>query len=518
MQQNIISIMPIVDTPTKVRVAAYVRVSTNKEDQLNSFAAQYIHYKKMFENSSYEELIDVYSDEGISGTTSDKRDNFNRMLEDCEKGRIQKIYVKSVSRFGRNTAESLAHIRYLKTLGISVYFEKENLDTAIEETEFRLTMMEYHAQEESVSISKNVRLGEKYKMERGDYLLKVAPYGYERYERTLVVNEAEAIIVRRIYQDYTNGKSIRQIVNELNEENVPRKDAKTPWKVAIVTYILSNEKYIGDQMYLKRYRTDTFPFTRVRNHGEHEYYYVEESHQPIITKTVFDCAQKLRVSRVPKCITSTSEHSPFSGAIHCEECGKVFRVVNRKNSVQWACRTHHKNVADCPTMCIPEAEVVRAFIAMYNKIKANRKAIITPIISQLVTLKNRISTQSVEFTELDRQIMLINDQLALMAELKQKQLIDEETFRRKSNELNNSMSSLRSKRRLFLNNSQADVAIADMKRLASVIDKGPDRIDAFTEELFESLVEDIMVGTSDEIKFKLIGGLVLKEAIERTHR
>ena len=370
MQQNIISIMPIVDTPTKVRVAAYVRVSTNKEDQLNSFAAQYIHYKKMFENSSYEELIDVYSDEGISGTTSDKRDNFNRMLEDCEKGRIQKIYVKSVSRFGRNTAESLAHIRYLKTLGI----------------------------------------------------------------------------------------------------------------------------------------------------GEHEYYYIEESHQPIITKTVFDCAQKLRVSRVPKCITSTSEHSPFSGAIHCEECGKVFRVVNRKNSVQWACRTHHKNVADCPTMCIPEAEVVRAFIAMYNKIKANRKAIITPIISQLVTLKNRISTQSVEFTELDRKIMLINDQLALMAELKQKQLIDEETFRRKSNELNNSMSSLRSKRRLFLNNSQADVAIADMKRLASVIDKGPDRIDAFTEELFESLVEDIMVGTSDEIKFKLIGGLVLKEAIERTHR
>lgn len=518
MRQNIIPIMPIVENPTKVRVAAYVRVSTSKDDQLNSFAAQYIHYKKLFEDSTYEELIDIYSDEGISGTTTDKRDGFNRMLDDCEKGRIQKIYVKSISRFGRNTAESLAHIRYLKTLGISVFFEKENLDTSIEETEFRLTMMEYHAQEESISISKNVRLGEQYKMERGDYLLKVAPYGYERYERTLIVNEAEAVIVRRIYADYTSGKSTRQIANELNEENVPRKDPAVSWKRTAIEYILSNEKYIGDQMYLKRYRTDTFPFVRVRNHGEHVYYYIEETHQPIVTKTIFDYAQKLRTSRVPKCVTTASEYSPLSGAMHCGECGKVLRIVNRTKSVQWACRTHHKDASECPTMCVPDAEVIRAFIEMYNKLKANKKIIITPIINQLVTLKNRISAQSVEFAELDRQIMLVNDQLALIADLKQKQMIDEETFRRKSNELNSSMSSLRSKRRLFLNNSQADQAIADMKRLASIIDKGPDKIDELDEELFDSLVEDIIVDTSDEIKFKLIGGLVLKETIERTKR
>ena len=355
-------------------------------------------------------------------------------------------------------------------------------------------------------------------MERGDYLLKVAPYGYERYERTLIVNEAEAVIVRRIYADYTSGKSTRQIADELNEENVPRKDPTVAWKRTAVEYILSNEKYIGDQMYLKRYRTDTFPFVRVRNHGEHVYYYVEETHQPIVTKTIFEYAQKLRTSRVPKCVTTASEYTPLSGAIHCGECGKVFRIVNRAKSVQWACRTHHKNVAECPTKCVPEAEVIRAFTEMYNKLKANRKIIITPIINQLVTLKNRISAQSVEFAELDRQIMLVNDQLALIADLKQKQMIDEETFRRKSNELNNSMSSLRSKRRLFLNNSQADQAIADMKRLASIIDKGPDKIDGLDEELFDSLVEDIIVDTSDEIKFKLIGGLVLKETIERTKR
>ena len=390
MQQNIIQIKPIETIQNKVRVAAYVRVSTSKEDQLNSFAAQYLHYKKMFEDSSFEELIDVYVDEGISGTTTDKRNEFNRMIDDCERGRIQKIYVKSVSRFGRNTAESLAHIRYLKTLGISVFFEKENLDTAIEETEFRLTMMEYHAQEESISISKNVRIGEKYRMERGDYILKVAPYGYERYERTLVVNEAEAEIIKRIYQDYTSGKSIRQIVRDLNTEQIPRKDPTVPWKTAIVKYILTNEKYIGDQMYLKRYRTEDFPFKRVRNHGEHEYYYIEESHEPIISRTVFEYAQKLR--------------------------------------------------------------------------------------------------------------------------------IDEETYHRKSNELNNSMGSLRSKRRQFLNNSQADQAISEIKRLASLIDKGPDKIEELDEDLLDTLIEDINIDTSDEIKFKLVGGLVLKEHIERTHR
>lgn len=518
MRQTVITIPAIKEIRKKIRVAAYVRVSTSKEDQLNSFAAQYVHYTKLFEDSEFEELVDVYSDEGVSGTTTTHRDGFNRMLDDCEKGLIQKIYVKSVSRFGRNTTESISHIRYLKTLGISVYFEKENLDTAIEETEFRLTVMEYQAQEESISISKNVRIGERYKMEQGDYMLKVAPFGYERYERTLIVNEAEAVTVRRIYADYTSGKSIRRIVNELNEENVPRKNPDTPWRIAIVTYILTNEKYIGDQMYLKRYRTDTFPFTRVRNHGEHEYYYIEESHTPIISKAVFAYAQKLRTSRVPKCVTESSEYSPFSGAIHCGECGKVFRIVNRKNSVQWACRTHQKCESECPTMSVPESEVIRAFISMYNKLKMNKKIIITPIVNQLVTLKNRLSAQTLEFAELDRQIMLINDQISTITDLKQKQLIDEETFRRKINELNHSMSSLRSKRRLFLNNSQADRAIAEIKRLASVIDKGPKKITEFDEELFDSLVEDIVVDTSNEIKFKIIGGLVLKEAIERTHR
>lgn len=226
----------------------------------------------------------------------------------------------------------------------------------------------------------------------------------------------------------------------------------------------------------------------------------------------------LGVSRVPKCVNAEQKNTLLSGAIHCGVCGKICRIVNRKDTVQWACRTHQNDASTCPTMPVPEAEIIRAFTNMYNKLKTNKKVIITPIINQLVTLKNRISAQSLEYAEIDRQIMLINDQLALIADLKQKQMIDEETYHRKSNELNNSMGSLRSKRRQFLNNSQADQAISEIKRLASLIDKGPDKIEELDEDLLDTLIEDINIDTSDEIKFKLVGGLVLKEHIERTHR
>ncbi len=518
MQQEITCIAPIEFELIKRRSAVYTRVSTNKEDQQNSFAAQYIHYHKMLEESETDTLVEVYADEGITGTSTKKRDNFNRMIEDCRKGKIDRIYCKSVSRFGRNTAECIKIVRELKALGITVYFEKENLDTGIEENEFRLTMMEFQAQEESISISKNVRIGERYRMENGDYILKTAPYGYDRFERTIVVNEAEAVIVRRIFYDYTHGKSIRQIVRELNAEGVPRKNPGEKWKVNIVTYILSNEKYIGDQMYLKRYRTETFPFERIRNHGEHEYYYIEESHEPIIDRETFEYAQQLRKSRVPKCVTEESESSPLSGRIHCANCGKVFRIKNNPTGRIWACRTHQKDAKSCPTMPIPDSEITRAFIDMYNKLKLNKKVIIQPIITQLVTLKNSIASNSVDYANLDQRMMLINDQLAILTKLKKDKLMDEETFRRKSNELNNSLNSLRSQRRLFLNNSDADKAIAEIKKLSAILDKGPSKLSEFDEDLFNELIEDITADTTETIRFKIVGGLVLKEQIERVKR
>ena len=214
----------------------------------------------------------VYKDEGISGTTTKKRDAFNKLISDCEHGKIDRIYTKSISRFARNTTECLKYVRHLKNLGVTIYFEKENLDTANEETELRLTMLESHAQEESISISKNVRLGEQYRMENGEYLLKNTLYGYDLIDHKLVINQEEADIVRRIYRDFITGKSISQIYRELNDEKIPKNGMVGIWSRNGIVYILTNEKYIGDQMYRKRYRTETFPFKRMRNYGEVDAY------------------------------------------------------------------------------------------------------------------------------------------------------------------------------------------------------------------------------------------------------
>ena len=249
MQQQIITIAPLPVSEKKTRAAAYVRVSTNKDDQLNSFAAQYIHYKKLLEESISEELVDVYADEGISGTTTKERDAFNKLISDCEQGKIDRIYTKSISRFARNTTECLKYVRYLKSLGVTIYFEKENLDTANEETEFRLTMLESHAQEESISISKNVRLGEQYRMERGEYLLKNTLYGYDLIDHQLVINEEEAEVVRRIYRDYTTGKSLLQIIHELNEEQIPKHGVVGIWsRRSIPSNIRGLRKTFGESI------------------------------------------------------------------------------------------------------------------------------------------------------------------------------------------------------------------------------------------------------------------------------
>lgn len=518
MQPQITVINPIKESEKTIRAAAYVRVSTSKEDQLNSFAAQYIHYKKMIEESNSEELVDVYADEGISGTVTKNRDAFNRLMDDCEKGKINRIYTKSISRFARNTTECLKYIRLLKSLGITVFFEKENLDTANEETEFRLTLLESHAQEESISISKNVRMGEQYRMESGEYLLKNTLYGYDLVNHKLVINEAEAQIVRRIYSDYIAGKGVKRIYHELNDEQVPKSGKIGIWSRRCVEYILRNEKYIGDQLYRKRCRTETFPFKSKKNYGEVDSYYVEDSHPAIIDKATFEAAQALRLARRPKNADMISSPVPLSGKIKCAKCGSTFRQINIGETRYWGCGTYYNDTRRCDVKKIPESEIYSAFVTLYNKLKQNKKVILQPVVTQLVSLKSSIMAQSLEFAVIDEKIMIINDQLAMMAQLRQKGLMDEQTFRSKSNELNNSLNSLRSKRRLFLNNNEADKAITSIKSLMNILDKGPDKLIAFDEELYDSMVKGITADDSDTIKFTLIGGLVINEKIERKTR
>lgn len=518
MQQQITCIVPIESNNEKKRSAAYVRVSTNKDDQQNSFAAQYCHYQKVLENSSTEDFIDIYADEGISGTSMKNRDQFNRLIEDCVNGKIDRIYCKSVSRFARNTAECLKVARMLKNIGVTIYFEKENLDTATEESELRLTMMESQAQEESISLSRNVKIGILYRMENGEYVSSLAPYGYDIVDRKLVVNEEEAKIVRRIYAEYISGKNTKEIAEDLNRDGVKRKYPGGEWKLISVRNILSNERYIGDQLCYKRYHTDTFPIVEKRNKGEHDSLYIEDKHEAIITRETFEIVRQLREGRMPVCLSQNRGTAFLSGKIYCSDCGAVNRMVNVNGIRYWGCRTHLEDATKCPAKKVSESEIQRAFTEMYNKLKYNQKVIIQPMLAQLLTLKNNITSQMVGYAGIDEKILLTNEQIALIAQLKQKGLMDEVTYRAKYNELNNTLNSLRSKRRLFLNNSEADIAIAGIKKLSAIIGKGPNKLTEFDEDLFEQLIEGVTTDAGDFVKFKIIGGLTLNERIERKQR
>ena len=233
----------------KIRCAAYCRVSSDSEDQLNSFMAQTRYYEKAFEKSDREQLVDIYADEGITGTREDKRDEFQRMIKDCRRGKIDRIYTKSISRFARNTKDCLKNIRELKSLGITVFFEKENIDTAKLTDEMMITIMGGLAQEESTSISQNMRWSVQKRMENGTFNPPSLPYGYMRRKQDIVTIENEAKIVRDIFTQYINGIGMETIAKELNKKHIDKGSKGFIWCKNTIRYILMNEKYTGRSVF-----------------------------------------------------------------------------------------------------------------------------------------------------------------------------------------------------------------------------------------------------------------------------
>ena len=246
MAGNVRVIPPREKEPTILRVAAYCRVSSDSSDQLHSYASQIRKYTEEIGGHDGWELVDIYADEGLTGTRMDKREDFNRMLSDCRKGRIDKILVKSVSRFARNTKDCLVSLRELTTLGVSVYFEKENIHSETLTTELMVSVSGALAQQESVSISQNQRISYLRRMERGEFITCAAPLGYRLVGgKNLEIAEAETDIVRWIFDSYLAGHSAEWIAGEMTRQRIPTAWGRGIWREQTIRKILSNEKYIG---------------------------------------------------------------------------------------------------------------------------------------------------------------------------------------------------------------------------------------------------------------------------------
>ena len=282
----------------EIRCAAYCRVSSDSTDQLNSFAAQIRYYETLFEGKKDEQLVQIYADEGVTGTCEDKRDELLRLMSDCRKGKIDRIYTKSVSRFVRNTVDCLKNVRELKDLGISVYFEKEGIDTAEISDEIFITIMGGLAQEESTSISQNMRWSIKKRMENGTMKMATSLFGYDLSEGELIINEDEAVIVRQIFEWYLNGYGTSIIAQKLNQMGVEKNGGMCHWTPTTIGTMLKNEKYVGDQLFQKRYTSETFPFKKRKYNNRYEKYYYTGRHEPIISYETYTAVCELREKEV----------------------------------------------------------------------------------------------------------------------------------------------------------------------------------------------------------------------------
>ena len=281
LEQQRVIVIPAHDEiiARKLRVAAYARVSSSSEDQLNSNRVQNQYYSELISGNPDWEMVDIYADEGITGTSVEKREDFQRMMRDCRKGKIDRILVKSISRFARNTKDCLAAIRELKELGVSVQFEEQGIDTSKVSSEMVTAIMASLAQKGSESISSNVRWGVQKRMLDGTFISSSVPYGYEMFHGQLRILPSEAQFVKWIFQAYLSGLNAQSIAEQMNQAYVLLGIENTrKWHNTTILYILSNERYIGDSLWQKTYATDSLPTRQIKNTGSKTQHYIEHTY------------------------------------------------------------------------------------------------------------------------------------------------------------------------------------------------------------------------------------------------
>ncbi len=494
-----------------IRCAAYCRVSSDSEDQLNSFMAQLKYYENFLADSKTETLINVYADEGVTGTCEDRREDFQRMMSDCRKGKIDRIYTKSISRFARNTKDCLKNIRELKSLGITVFFEKENIDTANMPDEMMITIMGGLAQEESVSISQNVQWSIRKRMQNGTYNVSSMPYGYTKENGNFTLNSNEAEVVRRIFKEFLSGKGFNKICRNLNNDGI-LKNGKS-WDKKTIRYILTNEKYIGDCLWRKKITENVFPFKKSKNTGQAEQYYVKNNHEPIISREDFEAVQELIKIKSERFGNKIIHNYPLSKKIICGGCGSIYKRKRSNNKIYWACSKHDLNAGDCSSKWISEHKIYDAFVTLQNKLGHNYKQILVPLQIALQDLKLRRFSSNSNVMEIHKEIAKLKEQTHVLARLKTKGFLDNVKYLEQTSELNSKVDKLQSELNKITHLDDEDETLDQIDMLIDYFEKQDAPITDFDESAFEFLIEKIIVINQDELEFHVIGGLKFKEKI-----
>ena len=503
------------DTPKVIRLGAYCRVSSNSADQLHSFAAQIRYYKDYERKNPPYKLVDVYADEGLSGTDMKKRDELNRLIRDCKLGKIDRIITKSVSRFARNTQELLVALRSLKEMGVSIYFEEQGIDSDKMNMEVLVTFPGMAAQQESVTISDNMRWSYQKRMESGEFNCCAPAYGDDLVDGQLIVKEDEAAVIRRIFDLYLQGIGKQNIANILNAEGVPRRYGQKKWYHNTVNYVINNERYMGDALLQKKFTTDTLPFKKKRNRGEKPQYYVENSNPPIVSRETYQAAQELQKSR-----NISHKHGGvyvLTGILRCPECGRTFRRLLLNDTAYWLCSGKASGTTDCQSRRVRENAVYDTFCLMVDKLAAHHQDLLGTLIRQLELMQNRSGESQERIRQIDKQIADLSAQNLVVARLHTNGVLNATDFAAQSSMISNKINALRLDRKKALAEDEDDELIDTLKSLddtlAEYVPGTP-----FDQKLFEQIVQSITVVDNARLTFHLIGGLALTEQVPENVR
>jgi DNA invertase Pin-like site-specific DNA recombinase len=512
---------------TKKRVCAYCRVSTDTEEQLSSYDAQVTYYENYINKRPDWEYAGIYADEGITGTNTKYRAQFNRMIEDALAGQFDMIITKSISRFARNTLDCLKYVRILKEKGVAVYFEKENIDTMDSKGEVLLTILSSLAQDESRSISENSRWGIVRRFQQGKVRVNHKKFmGYDKDENgELIINEEQAKIVRRIFKEYLEGKSADKIAAGLTKDGILTVTGKKKWQPTVISKMLKNEKYCGDALLQKTITVDFLTHKRVENEGQAPKYYVENSHPAIISKEMFEAVQKemkrrsdLRGYGDKKRRSKHSSKYPFSRKIFCGNCGAVYRrkrwgPTNKYKKYVWNCKTREEQGVDvCNMKAVDEEKLKAAFVRVANRIIKDRDEFVNKMISNIEKVLDENKNNN-KRNEIDLRLKELREQISKLIRLKTQSNIDSEIYEEEYNRLALEMESLRSQRLAYTKTEMECKNNYSRVREIEKILKGHELIKSFDEELFRVMAEKIIVISLVEVEFVLKTGVVVREIL-----
>lgn len=500
-------------TEKKLRVAAYARVSTSSDEQLISLDAQKNHYEVLIWSHKDWEFAGLYFDEGISGTKMAKRDGLLALLDDCEKGLIDYIIVKSISRFSRNTVDSIETVRRLCDMGIYIFFEKENIDTGKMEGELLLSILSSLAESESHSISENEAWSIKRRFLNGTYKISYPPYGYDYIDGEMVVNEKQSEVVRWIFRQVLSGNSTAEIARKLNEEGVATRRGGS-WTSTTINGMIRNEKYTGDVIFQKSYSDERF--TRHRNNGERDQYFAANHHEAIISHEDFDAANAiLDRNGAEKGIYADSRKYQnrycFSGKILCGNCGAVWKRRKISGYFGYACTTHLADKDACGVKSIREDRIMAAFTTMLNKLIFARDKVLLPYAN---SLKNAQWTEYLdELNAIEEALEQNRQKQQQVTQLFTKGYLDPAIYAQQNDELLNASARFTAEKDAIIakisGGSKQKEALEDILHYTS----GASMMTEFDEDLFTRFVYNVIVYSRTEIGFAMKCGLTLRERI-----